>query len=102
MLPTPTFHHVHLNSPNPDAAIDFYVRQFASTSKTTWGDMAALQSPNQVMLLFNKVASEPPVLPNTRDSRSSMSRAANTGRPAVSSNTGTGNVTCPALSPRGA
>lgn len=65
MLPTPTFHHVHLNSPNPDAAIDFYVRQFASTSKTTWGGMAALQSPNKVMLLFNKVASEPPVLPQS-------------------------------------
>jgi catechol 2,3-dioxygenase-like lactoylglutathione lyase family enzyme len=65
MLPTPTFHHVHLNSSNPDAAIDFYVRQFASTSKTTWGGMAALQSPNKVMLLFNKVASEPPVLPQS-------------------------------------
>jgi catechol 2,3-dioxygenase-like lactoylglutathione lyase family enzyme len=65
MLPTPTFHHVHLNSPNPDAAIDFYVRQFASTSKTTWGGMAALQSPNSVMLLFNKVDREPPVLPQS-------------------------------------
>jgi catechol 2,3-dioxygenase-like lactoylglutathione lyase family enzyme len=65
MLPTPTFHHVHLNSPNPDAAIDFYVRQFASTSKSTWGGMAALQSPNNVMLLFNKVAIEPPVLPQS-------------------------------------
>ena len=25
-LPTPGFHHLHLNSPNPDAAIDFYTR----------------------------------------------------------------------------
>jgi catechol 2,3-dioxygenase-like lactoylglutathione lyase family enzyme len=65
MLPTPTFHHVHLNSPNPDAAIDFYVRQFASTAKTTWGGMAALQSPNKVMLLFNKVDREPLVLPQS-------------------------------------
>jgi catechol 2,3-dioxygenase-like lactoylglutathione lyase family enzyme len=65
MLPTPSFHHVHLNSPNLDAAIDFYLRQFASTSKTTWGGMAALQSPNNVMLLFNKVDAEPPVLPQS-------------------------------------
>ena len=33
MLPTPAFHHLHLNSVDSDAAIDFYVRQFPSTSK---------------------------------------------------------------------
>ena len=25
MLPTPGFHHLHLNSVDPDAAIDWYV-----------------------------------------------------------------------------
>lgn len=65
MLPTPTFHHVHLNSPDPDAAIGFYTRQFASTSKITWGGMPALQSPNNVMLLFNKVDKAPPILPQS-------------------------------------
>ena len=33
-LPAPGFHHLHLNSTDPDAAIAFYVRQFPSTSKT--------------------------------------------------------------------
>ncbi len=65
MLPTPTFHHVHLNSPNPDAAIGFYTQQFESTKKITWGGMPALQSPNNVMLLFNTVDREPPILPQS-------------------------------------
>jgi len=65
MLPTPGFHHLHLNSVNPDAAIDFYVRQFASTSKTTWGGQPALQSPNDVLLLFTKVDTPPPIEPQT-------------------------------------
>ena len=33
MLPTPGFHHIHLNSVDPDRAIDFYTRQFPSTAK---------------------------------------------------------------------
>jgi len=31
MLPTPGFHHLHLNSVDPDAAIDFYERAFGAT-----------------------------------------------------------------------
>jgi catechol 2,3-dioxygenase-like lactoylglutathione lyase family enzyme len=60
MLPTPKFHHLHLNSRDPDGAIDFYVRQFPSTAKGNWGGFAALKSPNDVMLLFTKV-DRPPV-----------------------------------------
>ncbi len=37
MLPTPGFHHLHLNSVDPDAAIDFYTRQFPSTPKGELG-----------------------------------------------------------------
>ena len=55
MLPAPGFHHLHLNSVDPDAAIDFYVRQFPSTSKTSWGGLPALTSPNNVLVLFTKV-----------------------------------------------
>src|SRR5712692_5751628 len=36
MLPSPGFHHLHLNSRDPEAAIDFYTRQLASTSKASW------------------------------------------------------------------
>src|SRR5882672_8472004 len=59
MLPAPRFHHLHLNSVDPDAAIDFYVQQFPSTAKTTWGGMPALSSPNNVLVLFDKVDKPP-------------------------------------------
>ena len=59
MLPTPTFHHLHLNSIDPDAAIFYYTTHFPSTRKTTWGGMPALASPNDVLILFTKVDTPP-------------------------------------------
>src|SRR5262245_54751331 len=64
-LPAPGFHHLHLNSVNPDKAIDFYVRSFPSTSKTTWGGLPALKSPNNVLVLFTKVDQPPATQPQT-------------------------------------
>jgi catechol 2,3-dioxygenase-like lactoylglutathione lyase family enzyme len=64
-LPTPGFHHLHLNSVDPDAAIDFYVRQFPSTKKGSWGGHKALFSPNDVMILFDKVDAPPPTTPQS-------------------------------------
>ena len=32
MLPAPGFHHLHLNSVDPEAAIGFYLRQFPTTA----------------------------------------------------------------------
>src|SRR4051812_1899045 len=34
--PPPHFHHLALNSTDPDAAIAFYVKQFPTTSRTSW------------------------------------------------------------------
>ena len=65
MLPAPGFHHLHLNSVDPDAAIDFYLRQFPTTAKSSWGGVPALKSPNNVLILFTKVASAPPTQPQT-------------------------------------
>lgn len=65
MLATPGFHHLHLNSVNPDAAIDFYVRQFPSTAKASWGGLPALKSPNNVLVLFTKVDTPPAIEPQT-------------------------------------
>jgi catechol 2,3-dioxygenase-like lactoylglutathione lyase family enzyme len=65
MLPAPGFHHLHLNSVDPDAAIDFYTRQFASTSRASFADIPALASPTDVLILFSKVASRPPVEPQS-------------------------------------
>ena len=64
-LPAPAFHHLHLNSIDPDAAIAFYTRQFATTSKASWGGLPALKSPTNVLVLFNKVATPPATSPQT-------------------------------------
>ena len=64
-LPTPGFHHLHLNSVNPEAAIEFYTTAFPSTSKTTFAGQPALRSPNSVLVLFNKVATPPATQPQT-------------------------------------
>src|SRR5262249_14276933 len=52
-------HHLHLNSVDPDAAIDFYTRQFPTTSKTSWAGLPALWSPTDVLILFSKVSAPP-------------------------------------------
>lgn len=64
-LPAPGFHHLHLNSVNPDAAIEFYTKAFPSTSRTTFGGQPALASPNNVLVLFNKIAAPPATQPPT-------------------------------------
>ncbi len=65
MLPVPRFHHLHLNSVDPDAAVDFYTRQFPTTAKASWGGLPALTSPNDVLVLFTKVATAPATSPQT-------------------------------------
>src|SRR2546429_6122074 len=65
MLSVPGFHHLHLNSTDPQAAIAFYTRQFPSPAKTSWGGLPALQSPNNVLILFTQVAIPPATAPQT-------------------------------------
>ena len=55
---TPGFHHLHLNSTDPEAAIAFYMRQFPSTHRTTFAGIPALQTGN-VLVLISKVATPP-------------------------------------------
>jgi catechol 2,3-dioxygenase-like lactoylglutathione lyase family enzyme len=63
MLPAPAFHHLHLNSVDPDAAIDFYVRQFPRSARARWGGLPALSAPNGVLVLFSRVATPPATSP---------------------------------------
>jgi catechol 2,3-dioxygenase-like lactoylglutathione lyase family enzyme len=63
-LPPPSFHHLHLNSLDPDAAIAFYVRQFPSTAKSSYAGLPALKAGN-VYVLFTKVNAPPPTAPQT-------------------------------------
>ena len=64
-LPTPGFHHLHLNSIDPEAAIDWYVRQFPSCAKGEWAGFPALLSPNNVMILFTRVDTQPRSAPQS-------------------------------------
>ena len=65
MLPPPNFHHLHLNSVDPDLAIDFYTCQFPSTSKGSWCGFPALTSPNNVLVLFTRVDAPPATAPQS-------------------------------------
>jgi len=65
MLSAPGFHHLHLNSVDPDAAIDFYTRQFPTSAKASWGGLPALTAPNNVLVLFTRVAAAPATSPQT-------------------------------------
>src|ERR1700676_1781012 len=63
-LPPPGFHHLHLNSTNPDAAIDFYTKQFPSTTKASVAGFPALKA-GKVYVLFTKVNAPPATEPQT-------------------------------------
>jgi catechol 2,3-dioxygenase-like lactoylglutathione lyase family enzyme len=65
MLPAPGFHHLHLNSVDPDAAIDFYVRHFPRSARSRWRGLPALTAPNDVLVLFTRVAPAPATSPQT-------------------------------------
>ena len=65
MLPAPGFHHLHLNSVDPGAAIEFYARQFPTSARASWGGHPALSCPNDVLVLFTKVAIAPATSPQT-------------------------------------
>ena len=61
-LPAPGFHDLHLNSTNPDAAIDFYTKQFPSTTKGDCCRIPALKA-GKVYVLFTKVNATPATEP---------------------------------------
>jgi hypothetical protein len=58
-LAPPHFHHLALNSADPDAAIAFFVKQFPSTARASWEGMPALMSPTNVTIVFQKAAAPP-------------------------------------------
>ena len=59
-----SFHHVHLNSVDPSAAINFYTRAFDVTKKAALTGMNGVQSEN-MYLLFNKVSKPPLTAPDS-------------------------------------
>src|SRR5690349_20624278 len=57
--PQAHFHHVHLNSTDPKAAIDFYTTKFDAEKAKFAGLVDAVWA-QKSWLLFTKVASPPP------------------------------------------
>ena len=62
-LAPPHFHHLALNSVDPEAAIAFYLREFPSTTRTSWEGLPAITSPTHAMVVFQKVGAPPPADP---------------------------------------
>jgi hypothetical protein len=63
-LSTPGFHHIHLNSTNPEGAIAFYAHQFPSATRVTFAGLPALKT-GDLYLLFDKVQAPPAAEPQT-------------------------------------
>jgi hypothetical protein len=58
MLPMPTFHHVHLNSIDPDRSLNWYAQFWPRGKKTTYGGFPAFY--DDIYLLYTKVRRQAP------------------------------------------
>ena len=63
-VPPSHFHHIHLNSLNPTAAVDYYIKAFPTSTKVSLGGFDGLKTVN-VSVLFTKVNTAPPTGPAT-------------------------------------
>ena len=59
-LPSPGFHHLHMNSANPQAAIDEFLTIYPASAKVTVAGFEGLRTANDVYMLFTKVSKVPP------------------------------------------
>jgi hypothetical protein len=59
-LPSPGFHHIHMNSANPGAAIDAFLKVYPASTKVTVAGFEGLMTANGVYMLFTKVNVPPP------------------------------------------
>jgi glyoxalase/bleomycin resistance protein/dioxygenase superfamily protein len=74
-LARPGFHHLHMNSVNPSAAIDAYRAIYPASVKTPIGGFEGLKSANNVLLLFTRVKTSPPAPGPDRTSRNAPQTA---------------------------
>ena len=59
-LPRPGFHHLHMNSPDPAAAVAAFMKVYPASTKVTMAGFTGIRSANSVTLLFTKVNRPPP------------------------------------------
>jgi hypothetical protein len=58
-LPLPAYHHIHLNSVDPDRSLDWYAKYWPTGRKTTVAGFPAFQG-DDLYILYSKVDSQPP------------------------------------------
>src|SRR5262249_15477716 len=58
-LPMPKYHHIHLNSVNPDRSLEWYAQYWPAGRKTTVAGFPAFQG-GDLYLLYTKVAKRAP------------------------------------------
>jgi hypothetical protein len=59
-LSSPRFHHIHMNSVNPNAAIAEFLAIYPASAKVTVAGFEGLRTANDVYMLFTKVNMPPP------------------------------------------
>jgi hypothetical protein len=59
-LPRPGFHHIHMNSVNPSAAIAEFLMVYPASTKVTMAGFEGIKSANNVTIIFTKVDTRPP------------------------------------------
>jgi hypothetical protein len=59
-LARPGFHHIHMNSPDPSATINAFLKVYPASTKVTEGGFEGIRSANGVTLLFTRVSAPPP------------------------------------------
>jgi len=60
ILSSPRFHHLHMNSVNPNAAIAEFLAIYPASAKVTVAGFDGLRTANDVYMLFTKVNTPPP------------------------------------------
>jgi 4-carboxymuconolactone decarboxylase len=59
-LATPHFHHIHMNSVDPSAAIAGFLDIYPGSTRVTVAQFEGLKTANNVAMLFTKVSTPPP------------------------------------------
>src|SRR4029077_18631795 len=59
-LPQPAFHHIHINSVDPDKSLAWYSQYWPKGKKTTFGGFPAFVDERGFYLLYTKVSRQAP------------------------------------------
>ena len=60
LLPLPAFHHIHINSMNPERSLEWYSQYWPKGKKTSYGGFPAFADDKGFYLLYTKVTRQAP------------------------------------------